>query len=234
VAAGRGDTQRLHRDGVAADVAQVERRGRVLVGGGLLVARLRGGDGLPVEHPHDLRQRLQAGHVHPVDEPGFPRALARDDEPAHPLLPRGLRDRERAPATAQPAAERELTEDDDLGERVLRDLAARREHGERDRQVEARAALAQVGGREVGDDAPHRELEAAVEQRGADTLAGLADGGVAEPDDAEGRQPLAHVDLDGHGTGVEAVDGEGVDTGEHEGDRRRRSVTAQGQFATTS
>ena len=36
-----------------------------------------------------------------------------------------------------------------------------------------------------------------VEQRGADALARLADGGVAEPDDGEGGQALADVDLDG-------------------------------------
>ena len=56
-----------------------------------------------------------------------------------------------------------------------------------DRQVHPRPRLAQAGRREVDDDPPQRELEAAVDQRRPHPLARLAHRGVGQADDREGR-----------------------------------------------
>jgi hypothetical protein len=130
-----------------------------------------------------------------------------------------LGDRQRPAARPQLAAERQLPEDRPAVERLGRDLAVGREDPHGDREVEARAGLAQVGGREVRGDALLRELEAGVLDRRADALARLADRLVAEPDDREGRQALAQVDLDGHPPRLDAVDREGGDAGEHGSER---------------
>ena len=99
------------------------------------------------------------------------------------------------------------------------DLAARREDRHRERQVEARADLAQVRGREVDRDALLRELEARVRDRGAHPLARLPDRLVREPDDREGRQADADVGLDPDPAGVDAVEREGGDAGEAHSER---------------
>ena len=57
-------------------------------------------------------------------------------------------------------------------------------------------------------------------------LARLAHRGVAEADDRERRQAGAQVDLDGDAARVEAVDREGGDAGEHDGDATAPRVTA--------
>ena len=97
----------------------------------------------------------------------------------------------------------------------------------RDREVEARAGLAQRGRREVDGDPLARELEARVEDRRPDPLAGLAHGAVGESDDGEARQARADVDLDGDLARVEAVDGEGGDAGEHGRPRWPARVTVE-------
>ncbi len=63
------------------------------------------------------------------------------------------------------------------------DLLGPEEDPDRDGQVEGRAGLAQLGGREVDGDAPRREGEPGVADGAADAFARLLDGGVAEPDD---------------------------------------------------
>ena len=63
----------------------------------------------------------------------------------------------------------------------------------RDRQVEARARLAQRGRRKVHGDALLRELHARVRERRTHALARLAHRAVGQPDDGERRQPAAHV-----------------------------------------
>ena len=107
--------------------------------------------------------------------------------------------RARAPSAAASAprtgrsspAQRELAAQRAAVERPRRHLPARREHAHGDRQVEARARLAHVRGREVDGEPLLRELEPGVQQRGADALARLADRPVRQPDEREGRKPAA-------------------------------------------
>ena len=105
----------------------------------------------------------------------------------------------RPPARRGPtdvAGERQLADDRAADERVARELAARREDRDRERQVEARADLAQVGRRQVDRDPLLREHEAGVRERRPDALARLAHRLVGQPDDLERRQPVADVGLD--------------------------------------
>ena len=85
----------------------------------------------------------------------------------------------------------------------------------RDRQVEPGPGLAQARRREVGDDPPQRELEAAVGERRAHPLARLAHRRVGQADDREGRQAAVDVDLDPDRPGRDAVEGECPRGGEH-------------------
>ncbi len=78
--------------------------------------------------------------------------LRRTDEPPRARAPRSLRGDERARDRSQPPVEGELADRGVTGEAARWELPRRRQHRERDRKVEARALLAQVGRREVDDD----------------------------------------------------------------------------------
>ena len=78
---------------------------------------------------------------------------------------------------------------------------------QRDRQVERRALLAQVGRREVHGDAPRGELVGRVDDRGAHPLPALLHRGVGQSDDAEGRRGGHDVGLDHHRVTLEAAQG---------------------------
>ena len=105
----------------------------------------------------------------------------------------------------QPPVERELADRGVARERLGRQLVGGGEHGERDRQVEARPLLAQRGRREVDGDAPlRRPLELGRGDPAADALLRLLAGAVGEADDRERRQPLLEVRLDLDPARVEA------------------------------
>ena len=110
---------------------------------------------------------------------------------------------ESSPTTAQPST------------RLGVELAGGDEERDRERQVERRADLAQVGRREVDRDPLLRELVARVDDRRPDALARLAHRLVGEADDRERGQPEPDVGLDPDPPGLDAVDGEGGDAGEH-------------------
>ncbi len=95
----------------------------------------------------------------------------------------------------------------------------RGQDGDGEREVEPRPDLAQVRRRQVGRDALLRELEAAVDDRRAHALARLAHRLVGQPDDRERGKPLLEVDLRGHPTRLDSVDGVRRDAGEHGGRR---------------
>jgi hypothetical protein len=110
----------------------------------------------------------------------------------------------------------------------------RDQDGARDRQVEARAALAQRRGGEVHRHALEREREPRVQDRRADTLARLAHRPVGEADDGEVREAGADVDLDSDAARLEAVDRERGDAGEHARHARERPVTAKPRICNES
>ena len=124
-------------------------------------------------------------------------------------------DRERAADRAQPPVERELADRRVALELVARHLLRRREHRERDRQVEAGALLPQLRGGEADDDAPSRELELGRGDPAADALARLVQRLVGEPDDRERRHPVPDVRLHLDAPGLEADEGMGDRACEH-------------------
>ena len=96
---------------------------------------------------------------------------------------RRCRDRQDAARRLDPAVERQLAEDQRRRRTSRRATSAgRRQDAERNRQVERRAGLAHVGGREVDRDAMRRELEAGVADRAAHAVAALAHARVRQPD----------------------------------------------------
>ena len=148
---GRRDGQRFDDRGVTAYVGEVEltmwQRDDHAAGLGRRRALAAAQD---LGH---LREAARADDVEPFDERGLEHALARDDQPREPGACRPLGDRQRAAAGADLAVEPELAEDRVALKRIGRELAAGREDGARDRQVVARARLAQRRRREVDRDA---------------------------------------------------------------------------------
>ena len=223
--AGGGDRQRLDRRRVPAHVAadRAAARARRCVR-----ASARRRRGLAAQRRRRAAPRCAMPSTSTPSTSAASRgALERHDEPVEPEPPRALGRGERPRAGAHLAAERQLAEDRQRSSARRRDRALGGEDRAGDREVEAGARLAQVRGREVDRDPPLRELEARVEDRRLDALARLGHGAIAEPDDGEGRQPAAQVGLDDDRPGVESVEREGRDAGEHGGEARRARVTAQ-------
>ena len=81
-----------------------------------------------------------------ADESRLAGVLGRHDQPLVARLPRAQRGRERPAHGAQLAAQRELAADARPLERLRRELAARRQQPDRDREVEARPGLATCAG----------------------------------------------------------------------------------------
>ena len=213
VPAGGGDLERVAEVALAAQVGEV------------------GGAG-----PRRQRQRQRLGSRRRPLPRGQRRELReaverRDTSSPRPAPPR-LRSRParrspRRPARAPPrrsparpgrahrAVQGQLADHRQPRQALPLELAGRDQQRHRDRQVQPRAGLAQAGRGEVGDDPPQRELEAAVGERRAHPLARLAHRRVGQADDGEGGQAAVHVDLDPHGPGGDAVEGECLRRGEH-------------------
>jgi hypothetical protein len=201
-----GDFERALGLGLALDLGQVGVAGKS--------RRRRHGEGCqhfaPGEVGADLQQVLRRQDFHAFDQRGFRRAFERQDEGARGVVPGGVpgvvpwsgfvADRgahgERAAHRAQVAGEREFA-GEFVGIQPGRlDLFRGDQDAERDRQVETAGFLGQVGRGEVHGDAPLRELEAAVLDRGAHAVAGFLDFGVGQADQGEGRQAGGEMDFD--------------------------------------
>ncbi len=100
-------------------------------------------------------------------------------------------------ACGQLAGQRELARELLARERIRRELTARREDAERDRQIEPGGILGQLRRREVNGDAPRRKFESHVIQRSAHSIARFAHFRIRQADDVERRQPRTQVHLDG-------------------------------------
>ena len=164
VPARRRDLERAPRDLLAAHVRQIEsadgRAARRACGasasapGWALSARRSAAR--PARRGRAARARRS-----PRPSPPRPRCRGHDDAP-DPPRPRPRRDRQHAAHRPQRAVERQLADEQRVRDRVRADHLRRAQQADRDRQVERRAVLAQVGGREVDGDPARRQLEAAV------------------------------------------------------------------------
>src|SRR5690606_326295 len=92
----------------------------------------------------------------------------------------------------------ELAEEQSLLQPVRRAHTASRQQPDGDREVQGRAALAQVGGRQIEHHVPRRKLEAAVRQRGPHSHPALAHRRLRQAHDLEAGDALREVDLDVH------------------------------------
>ena len=154
VASGGGDFERALGAFLALDLAQVAGGG---VGGDL--AGFGGGEGgLAGVVAHHLVQRACGQDLRPADPGGLGAAGAGAEERAV-LFGSGHGGGEGADDGDQAAVERQFAERHRRLDLVMRQDVQRGEQRERDGQVEMRAFLGQVGGREVHGDAFGRQRD---------------------------------------------------------------------------
>ena len=94
-----------------------------------------------------------------------------------------------------PPVEAELADRDIMRQAFGIGRPDRRQQAKRDRQVEMRAFLGQVGGRQVDRDPLGRKRKADRAERRADPLAAFGDRLVGQADDDERGQPGGKLDL---------------------------------------
>ena len=138
------------------------------------------------------RHRIDARQRH------LARRLGRAEHELDPGPPSPLGDDERSPDRPHPAVQGQLAHGGVRPERARRKLVRGGEDGQRNRQVEAGALLAQVGRRQVDGDAPERPLQLGRDDTAADALLGLLAGAVGQPDDGEGGHAPLQMRLDFH------------------------------------
>jgi hypothetical protein len=113
------------------------------------------------------------------------------------------------------SVERQLTQQDEVGDQPALDDARRGEDAEGDWQIERGARLANVGGRQVHRHPVRRKLVAGIADGAAHAVTALADAGVGQADHREAWKAEPDVDLHMHGTGIDAKDSRSPQTGEH-------------------
>ena len=178
---------------LAADVGEVGRRHSTV-----RVGRQRP-LGIQLELAAQVRDGLgEVANRHGGDagERSLPSGVGRTEETLDAEPPGALRNGENAAHAPEAAVESELSDGGRALERAPRQLLRGGEHGQRDRQVEAGAFLAQLGGREVDGDAPVREAQLCGRDPAADALPGLLAGPVGEADDREAGKAVANVGFD--------------------------------------
>ncbi len=134
----------------------------------------------PIEVVDDLVEAPRAAHLEAARlrrEGRLGGVPGGDDRAAQPAVAGAPQLSEHAAHGAHLARERQLPDQQRLVEAVRRAGARRGEHGDGDREVEGRAVLLQVRGREAQQDVPRRQLVALVRDRGAHPHAALFDGG---------------------------------------------------------
>ena len=137
------------------------------------------------------------------------------EEPLEAPTPCAFGRREHASDRTDAPVERELADRGVPVEALWRDLPRSGEHGQRDRQVEARSLLAETGRREVDRDPVPRPLERRGGDARAHAVLRLLARAVGEADDREARQAALDVRLDLHPARVEADESVGDRAREH-------------------
>ena len=233
VAARRGDLEGALGVLLTADVGQIRSVGPRLVRiGDRRAGRLR--RPAPVEQIREPRERRDRAHLDSLHERRLGRVGLRNEQAAVSRAAGTERGGQRAAHRAQLAAQRQLADQGAVLELLGRNLRAGRQQPNRDGQVEARARLAHVRGRKVHGQPLLREVERRVEQRGPHALARLADRTVRQAHEREGGQTPPHVHLDRDLLGMDSVEREGGDRGEHRGEAPATRPTCGRTDATTS
>jgi hypothetical protein len=160
-------------------------------------------------------QRRNRTHLDALHERRLRGVPLRDEEAPVAGAASSQRRVQRSADRTELTAERQLARERVLIELVGGDLSARGQQPHRDGEVEARARLPDVGGREVHRQPLLREVELGVEERRPHALARLADRPVRQPDEGERRKPAPDVDLDGDLLRPNPLQRERGDRGEH-------------------
>jgi len=201
VTAGSRELERPARPFLTANVGEIRNRrlGTVPVSRRELVGRRR----LPLaaQVGDRLRQVMQRHRLDP-GERGFRCTLGRAKQVREPRLPSSLRRGEHAADRPQPAVQRELADCRVTTERLRWHLSRGSQNGQGDGQVEPRALLAQLRGRQVDRDPPHRPFQLRRGDAAADPFLRLLAGAVGQPDDCERRHPELEMRLDLDAAGV--------------------------------
>ncbi len=186
-------------------------------GGGGDLAGLGRGEGRAAGEMGDrLGERRGRDDRGGADPGGFGAAGPGADE-APPLFRCGHRRGQRAHHCHQRAVERELAQRNGSLNLVGRQHADRREQRQRDRQVEMRALLRHVGGRQVDRDALRRQRDRHRGEGGADPFLGLGHRLVGQAHHGEGGQARADRALHLHEMRLDALEGDGVGARDHVG-----------------
>ena len=117
-----------------------------------------------------------------------------EDERA-PVLGGGQRHGQRAAAGAEFAGEGEFARELLLGEEVFGNLPGCGEYAEGDGEVVSPALFWQVGGGQIDSDDAGGKLKVAVQDCGADAVAGFFDFGVGESDNVEPGESAGEMHL---------------------------------------
>jgi len=163
------------------------------------------------------QQREQVGGGEDFDLPRPRRLGALRGGTDEPLARRRSMERgEQYPCRRRdPRVETELADHDIMAELLGIDDPHRGEQRQRDRQVEVRSFLGQVGGRQVGDDSLGRHRDAERRDRPAHSLAAFTDRLVGQSDNGEARLTGDQLDLHLDRARFEAEVGDGRDDSYH-------------------
>ena len=207
VAARAGHFERALRRHLPAHVAQVH---GVLAGFRQHLRRVHR-NGLKrfrrVDQIDGLRQRFHREHFNAFDHGRFARIRFRHHHVLDAAFARSQRRRERAAHRPHAAIERKFAQKNMRVEHLSEERTLAADQAQRHRQIERRSFLAYVGGREIyGDRLIRRKIEAAISERGLNSLAAFFHRDVRQADDVEislVARPDVHLDFDEIGINAE-------------------------------
>ena len=119
---------------------------------------------------------------------------------------------------ADAAIERQLAHETELLERGSVQLFGDRDHSKRDRKIEAWAFFFNVGWRQINRRSLARSSVGAVADGSPDPILALFYRRIRQTDNDHLRFARPDIDLDFDFVGVHAVNGGGIDFGQHRGD----------------
>lgn len=202
MAPGRSDLQHALGAFLPLDVGEVGQRPGLACHGGLRPRHhLRA-----LEVVGELDERTRREDVDVRGRPGgFRPRRRRADQALSPVIGRN-RGRQDAGNRRDRTVERKFAEHGVAGERIGRDRADRRHHGERDRQIVVAPFLGQVGRSKVDRDPLGGQREPGCDQRRPHPLTALGHGLVRQADEDEGDAAGRHLHLNIDSAGLDALE----------------------------
>ena len=214
---GGGDLEREARHALAADVGEI---GTGWLGHHRRRVRRVGPRQLATERGDDVGQGLHRPHLVAADERCLGvRGRGDHDDGRVDGVDQGQRPRDRPHGAVEP----QLPEEAAARRGVRRHVAVGGEQAHGDGQVQPGALLADPRRGQVHRHPAQRPRQRRRQQRGAHPVAGLATGGVGQPDHGEAGQAVRDMHLDADGVTLDAVQHGRRDGGEHDSSSNRRT-----------